>query len=96
MTPEKIAKIKEAYFRVRSLRTGIPVEFYELPPEVLAQYEVGEKIAAAREQVLKEQKAQGKIPPERVQEYPGRFCPRLSRRSTGDFSLFEPDGFPDW
>jgi hypothetical protein len=93
MTPKQIEKIKEEYFRVRSLRTGIPTRFYELPAEVLAAYEVGQQEAAAREKLLKKR---NKEPAERVQEYPGRLCPRLVRRSTGDFSLPDVDSAPDW
>lgn len=95
MTPKQIAKIKEEYFRVRSLRTGIPVEFFELPPEVLRAYEAGQQEAAARERVQKWQAEHGKEKPPRVQEYPGRLCIGLSRRPVGDFSLIDFDNFPD-
>ena len=93
MTPKQLAKIKEEYFRVQSLRTGIPVEYYELPAEVIKAYEDGQAEAAARERLLKDR---GIEPKERVQEYPGRLCPRLARRPVGDFSLLEVDGLPDW
>lgn len=93
MTEKELLRLKEAYFRVNILRTGIPAKYYELPPEVIRQYEEGQQEARQREKLQRER---GIVPPERVQEYPGQLCPKMARRPVGDFSILEVDSFPDW
>lgn len=84
LTAHRLETIKAAYFRVASLRTGIPTRFYELPPEVLAAYEESEAIAGFHTtSKLGGYQTYEQIKADSVQEWPGRFCPRYSRREVG-------------
>ena len=83
MNAKELKKLKEAYFAESARRTGIPLQYYELPAEVIEEYERKKKAAQAEQRAMK-----ANLHPTRGEVS----LHRRGRRSTGDFSLLDDKG----
>ncbi len=87
MTAKELQQLKERLYGESSRKHNIPLKFFELPPEVIEEYEqqkVQEKIRQAEQQ-------QKVVQSKRTATRGDVSLQRRGRRSVGDFSLDEAD-----